>query len=541
MQISKGLFAKRRPHLEMCQQIAEHMYPARADFTSEVQLGDDFAGTVYDSFPINARETLGNFIQVLREREWFQVRTGNEERDEKVGNAKALDLATKALRHIIKQPSFRWEPTTKEADMDWVAFGAPVISVEENKARDGLVSRAWHPKNNAWMVNEDGAIDCNHRKFKMSARNMKRMKDSGRWKGELSHDVKMACELDPTKEFECLHILMPTEELYGSDGKKLREVRHPFISIYIDIEGETYLNEMGSPVFNYVIPRWRTLGTDPNGWSPVAYNALPDGRMLQAMARVILEQGEKAVDPPTLGVGNLFPRDMNFFAGGHTEVDLPEDAKIQDKFTTLQTSEGLRVGLELKQDVRSMIAEAFLLNKLFMPSGAKTAYEANLIYEEFRRAALPFLTPIESQYHSPLLGLTFEMAVNMGAIPAEIFPDELRGRDITFTFNSPLNEAEGRRKVLAYQETLQIVASGAQVDPTIGKQFNIRKAAVDAVAGTGAEPDWTLDPDEIEKINAQDQQVKQLAEAAQIAQGGAGAVADVSNAAMAAQQAGFAG
>ena len=297
---------------------------------------------------------------------------------------------------------------------------------------------------------------------------------------------------------------------------------------------------MGSPLFNYVIPRWRTLGTDPNGWSPVAYNALPDDRMLQAMARVILEQGEKAVDPPTLGVGNLFTRDMNFYAGGHTEVDLPEDAKIQDKFTTIQTSEGLRVGLELKQDVRAMIAEAFLLNKLFIPSGAKTAYEANLLYEEFRRAALPFLTPIESQYHSPFLGLTFEMSVNMGLIPAEIFPPELQGRDISFTFNSPLNEAEGRRKVTAYQETLQIVASGAQVDPTIAKQFNIRKAAVDAVSGTGAEPDWTLDADEIEKINEQDARVKQLAEAAQLIQGGAGVVSDASNAAIAAQNAGMA-
>lgn len=539
MGISKRLFEKKQPRDQLNQEIAEHMYPARADFTGDIQLGQDFATTVYDSYPINARETLANFIgAVLRQNDWYQVRTGNEERDEKVGNARALDIATKAIRAILKDPRTRWLNATNEADHDWIAFGNPVLSVEESRGRDHLVTRAWHPKSCAWTVNENGAVDGNYRKFKMQARNIKRMRESGKWKGELHANIDLACKLDPTREFECLHILIPTEDLYHSDGGKLREVRHPHISIYIDVENEAYLNEQGSPVFNYVIPRWRTLGTDPNGWSPVAYNALPDGRMLQAMARVILEQGEKAVDPPTLGVGNLFPRDLNFFAGGHTEVDLPEDAKLQDKFTTLQTSDGLRVGLELKQDVRAMIAEAMLLNKLYLPNTRDmTAYESSLRNEEYRRAALPFFTPIETDYHAPLLGLVFEMSVNMGLIPAEIFPDELRGRDVMFTFNSPLNEAEGRKTVTAFQETLGIVAAASQVDPTIGKQFDIRKAAVDAVRGTGAEPDWTFSEDELAKINAADEQVKQLATAAQMVQQGAGVVADASNASIAAQNA----
>ena len=34
--------------------------------------------------------------------------------------------------------------------------------------------------------------------------------------------------------------------------------------------------------------------------------------------------------------------------------------------------------------------------------------------KEFRRAALPFFQPIESNYHEPLLATTFEVAANMG-------------------------------------------------------------------------------------------------------------------------------
>ena len=103
------------------------------------------------------------------------------------------------------------------------------------------------------------------------------------------------------REFLIRHVLMPTEDIYGGDMGSMKRIRHPFISIYIDVENRTYLHERGAPVFNHVIGRHRTLSGLPYGFSPMALNSLPDARMLQDMSLVILEQGQKSVDPPTIG------------------------------------------------------------------------------------------------------------------------------------------------------------------------------------------------------------------------------------------------
>lgn len=540
MSIAARLFSKKDKVNQRNQLVAEHMYPMRADFTEEREDGEDFAGLIYDSYPLLARETLQtNIGSMLRQGPWFEVKTGDEAIDEKVENAMALEYGTKRMMEIINSPRSGWGRASIEADGDWVAFGNPVLSVEESGDRRELVIRAWHPKSNAWMVDENGIINANFRKFKMQARNMVAMKESGRWKGELHADVRLAMQTDPTQEFNCLHILQPTEHMYASDGRKMRDIRHPFLSCYVDCDHETYLNEMGAPVFNYVIPRWRTLGVDPNGWSPAALNAIPDAMMLQDMGRVIIEQGEKAVDPPTIGVGNVFTRDLNFMAGGHTAVDLDEDRKLQDVFGTVETSRGISIGLELQQDVRNLIAESFLLNKLFLPSVREMReLEVAVRTEEFRRAALPFFTPIEDEYHSPLLGVVFEMGVNMRLIRADMFPEDLQGKDTVFTFHSPLNEAEGRKKVENFYNMIQVISAGAQVDQTVANMFDIRQGTLDAVR-SNSEPDWILSDREIKKKNAEADVQKQLTQAAAIASQGAGVVTDAAQAKVAAAQAGM--
>jgi hypothetical protein len=539
--IGKRLFSRKKLHDQINQEIAENIYLERADFTRSLQSGEDYGASIYDSQPILARETLGNAINsMLRQGDWYEIKTGDEERDEKVANATALDQATKLFRANNNKPSVGFARATKEADMDWVAFGNPVLSVEENRNRDNIIYRAWHPRDCAWMVNENGDVDTHFRKGKFSARDMKKMVDSGRWKGPLNPTIEQAASKEPMKEFEVMHVLKLTEDIYGDDGKKLRKIRHPYISIYIDMEHQTMLNEFGSPVFNYVVPRWRTLSGDPNGWSPSARNALGDARMLQAMARVILEQGEKAVDPPMIGVGEIFTRDINMYSGGFTEVDLPDDARLADKFTTVNTSDGLRAGLELKQDVREMIAESFLLNKLFLPSVREMReLEVAVRTEEFRRAALPFFQPIESEYHQPLLSVGFTLSVRMGIIPRDIFPPELQNEEVDFTFNSPLNEAEGIKTVEAFNSSMQTIAAGGQVDETVAKMFDVRQATIDAVRGSGAEPDWILSDEQIEEESAKAEQQKALAEGAEIARQGAGVVADLANASVAAENAGI--
>lgn len=539
--IGSALFAKKRPWDSLCQDIAENFYPLRADFTSDFTLGTDFGTSVMDGTTINVREQLGNSVDaMLRQGDWFAVGTGDDERDKRAVNAMALDEATWRYRNILQNRRTGFVKAMKEADHDWVAFGNPVLSWEESYTRDHLVLRAWHPKLCAWMLDESGNVNAVYRRMNMTARNIVKRFATGGWQGKLRKEVEQAAKVTPEHEFPIMHVLLPIDEVYGDDHKMLRKHRHKFLSLYLDETHQEVLNERGAPVFNYVIPRYRTIGNWPQGFSPMAMNSLPDSRMLQTMAAVILEQGEKAVDPPMVGATDVFRSDINLYAGGFTMIDLDDGDDIRRKMQIVDTSNGLPTGLQMKQDIRMLITEHWLLNKLMLPNVREMReVEVMVRTEEFRRAALPFFAPIESEYHTPVLDVGFQMATLMGYIPADIFPEELQGEEVAFTFESPLKEADGQKVVASFNAAVGIIAAGSQVEQGLADQFNIAEAAIDAVRGAGAKPDWIKSDDERKVKQQQNSQVADLQRAASIVQQGAGVTSDVGNAKMVAEQAGL--
>lgn len=535
IEIGDGLFSKQKLWDTLRQEICELYYPMRSDYTQALTPGDDFQTGIMDSFTVQSRETLGNMPHaMLRQGDWFNVSTGDDEKDEVPSNMEWFDKSKEVMRNFIYAPRSNFVAATVEADHDWVSVGNPILSVEENTARDGLLYRAWHPRDNAWMMDGDGQIDHNQRQLTMTARNICR-----RWKTGVHSDIVKACDKEPNRPFKLRHILMPLDDIYGDDKAKRRKYsKMPFISMYVDCEHEDILGEGGMPVFNYIIPRWRTLSHIPIGFSPATINSLPDGRMLQKLALIMLEQGEKAVDPPTVAKGEMFRDAVNLYAGGMTYVDLEADEKLQDNMMVMESRSQLGFGLDMRQDTRQLIAEAFLLNKLMLPSVHEmTAFETQARLDEFRRAALPFFGPIESEYHLKILDVTFEMLLANKAIPAP--PRELLDTDLTFKFEGPLNTLEGRQVIAAFQESVQIIAAGAQADPSVPKDFDIKQATKDAVRGTGAKPDWFVSDEAAAQIAEQDAQVAQLEKAAALANAGAVTAQNVGEGAQALQAAGM--
>jgi hypothetical protein len=210
-------------------------------------------------------------------------------------------------------------------------------------------------------------------------------------------------------------------------------------------------------------------------------------------------------------------------------------------FQTVDQGGNLGLGLEMKQDVRLLIAESFLLNKLMLPSAREmTAFETQARLDEFRRAALPFFGPIESEYHLPLLDCAFQIAVRNKAFNFKEMPEDLQGEDVTFTFDTPLNTAEGRQTILAYQESLQIIAGAAQIDQTITAGYDIKQATKDAVRATGAKADWLLEGDEAEESEDAAAVDANLVKAAELGLAGAGVAGAVADSSIKLQEAGLA-
>ena len=533
IELGNKLYNKRDGLLTLWQEIAENFYPERADFTMQHVLGEDFADHLMDSYPTLLRRELGNSISSMlrpRDRQWFKATTLDEGRDQDVTNAAYLEYANEKLRRLMYDSRTSFVRTTKEGDHDFVTFGQAVLSVEESANRDHLFYRSFHLRDCAWLENDINEVDHLHRKDKMTARKMK-MKFGDK---VLDKTVKEACKKNPGQEFNTRCVVLPSGEYdYTGSGSKRGGKKLPFVVVYLDADNGKILKEMGMPDFPYVVPRWHTVSGWQYAFAPTTVIALPDARLAQMMARIILEAGEKAVDPPIVAVEEAV-REVNLAAGAITWADLAFDGKLKEAVQPIAIESNMQVAFAMRQDMREMLQKAWFIDKLQMPavegSQQMTAYEVGIRQSEFVRNLLPLFEPMEIEYNTRLLDKSFTLLRNMGAFPAEEVPEDLLGADVAWAFESPVQESSKRLAVSQFGEAMQLIGAAAQLGVS-SNPVDLDKALSDAIRGTGAPSKWMKPAETIKAENAQQAEEAAAAQAlaeVQAVAGTAGMAADAS-------------
>lgn len=539
--LGDSLFAKKSGVDGLCQEVAQIFYPERASFTSTLHLDADFNAENMDSFPSMLRRELGNSMSaVLRPRDqpWFAATTLDDDVDAIPEVAKYLEYVTLTMRRDLYDPRTKFVRATKEGDHDYVSFGQAVISCEEAPERDHLFFRAHHLRDCAWLENDLNEIDHLHRKDRMTARAMIRRYGDKR----VHAAVKRAAEREPGKEFNIRCVVMPAEEYDTVDGGgkvKGKERRLPFVVVYIDADNGTVLREGGLPFFIYAVPRWHTVPGSQYAFSPATATALPDGRMAQALARILLESGEKAVDPPMIATTEAV-REVNLQAGALSWVDAEYDERFGAALRPVDMKGDMRTGFALRQDVREMLSKAFFIDKLALPAAGKqmTAYEIRTRLEEHVRNLLPLFEPMEAEYNMPLLDRAFQHMVRMQRFDIRAMPDILSKREITWSFRNPMQEASRRILVEQFQETLGIESAAMQAGVSVPR-IDFMKARDDALRGSGAPAKWMVSDEEIEMTMQANAAKAKVAAAAQEIAAGAGVAGQVGQAAQSLQGAGL--
>lgn len=512
-----SLFSKRSGLMSLWQEQADHFYVERSDFTVTRNLGTDFAAHLTSSYPLLVRRDLGDQISsILRPpgEAWFNI---SIEREEKLQNAdkRWLERATKTQHRAMYDLHSGFVRSTKECDHDWATFGQGVISAEINWEEMTLLHRCWHLRDTAWVEDYSGKICEVHRKWTMCPYDMVR-----KFKGKVSQKITDLVAKEPFRDIVCRHVVMKAEHYY--EGKKPKA---KFVSLVIDVENKTILEEVQRPNLGYVIPRWKTISGSQYAFSPATVIALPDARLIQSMALSLLEAGEMSVRPPLITVPDALREDVQYYAGGITKADIENDQELKNVLAPiLQDRSGINFGLELMKDTRDMIASAFYINKLMLPPAEKTmtAYETSQRVREYIRQSSPLFEPLLSNYNGELCEMDFELLMSVGAFgpPAE-FPENLRGQNVKFKFQNPLQEAADMKKGQTLQIGLQLTAAAMQLDRNAGVILNAPVALRDALSGTGAPAEWLYDEavsDQMIKQKAQQQQADQMIQMAQ--QGG---------------------
>jgi hypothetical protein len=504
-QQADNLYSKRTQLLLLWQEIALNFYPERADFTYRRVVGQEFAVNLATSYPILARRDLGNSLGTMLRptaKSWFHPRVAHEGPKVDIEARRWLEWAEGVQRRAMYDRASLFTRATKEGDHDFSAFGQCVISIELNKNADTLLYRCWHLRDVAWAENAEGNVGQIFRKWKPTSRNL-----CNTFPGRCHPNVEQMALKDPFAEVECRHMVVESD-MY--DGK----FRTPYVSIYYDQDHDKVLEEVG--IYNkfYVIPRWTTVSGSQYGYSPATVAALPDARLLQAMTATILEAGEKFTNPPMVAVQEAIRGDVAIYAGGITWVDRDYDERLGEVLRPLtQDRSGMPMGRDMQADTRSMIAEAFFLNKLSMsnPDRGKaemTAFEVGQQVQEYIRNALPIFEPMEMDYNGAVCEMTFDTLMRAGAFGSPFnMPKTLRGSEIEFHFESPLHDAIESEKGAKLQQAKMMMADAIALDPSNADVLDAQVALREALIGIGVPALWVRSEDEVaQRAQARQQQ-----------------------------------
>jgi len=529
LKLSDRLFAQKAAFDRLNQDIADLFFPERATFTRQHCIGEDLAAHLFDSYTVRARRDLGNaFSAMLRPRgqDWFSIRAVGVDHLSAHGRT-WLEGSAGVMRRVFYDARTRFVRAMKETDHDYAAFGNGVLTCEPTHDRDSLIYRNWHLANVAWSEDEHGFPSPVVRKDRMTARQLARHPGN-----ELPQRVR-DCAEDADREdteFDVLHVVMPSEQWQNYSDRKLRQ---PWASAYVLKEPEGLLRVEGVRSKRYVIPRWQTLSGSPYALSPATIVALPDARMIQKLAMILMEAGEKRIDPPTIATKGAVLSDVNIFAGGTTWVDKVYDERLGPALRTLDLGGDPGFGEAMLANVRSAIADAFYLNKLTLPQTGKTAYETARLVEEYIRAAIPLFEPLETEYTQPVLDASFAELMALGAFgPPDDVPEELRGADVEFQFSNPLQEAIEAQKATKMQGLGALLGVAAQMEQAqqlqSGRQINVIEMFRDAGMAT-TPASWWNDPDDAaDDVATQPDMADQLSQVVAAA-GGVKQVADAAS------------
>jgi hypothetical protein len=524
------LFTKKVTLLSHWQDLADFFYYERADFTTSMSLGTDFASHSMVSDGALCRREMGNLYRaMLRPSDFFEIKSLDDKLN-KDGEARDwLEYATKLQRAVMYRKDSGFTRALDAGDHDHVTFGQCVVEVNAGRDRRSVYYRNWHLRDCAWSESYSGQVEDFHRNCDSSIRMLTQL-----FGDKVPETLRKDGEKDPFKTVKARHVVVPVGNYDLGYSPRAGQTH---ASVWVLPDHGAVLENVARSYRGYVVPRAATVSGSQYATSPFTSIILPDARMHNEIARILLEAGEKAVDPPMIARTEVVRSDIGLYAGGITWIDDTFDERTGEAIRPLaQDFSGLPFGQDLADRTSSVIRQGFMLDKVRIPElGNKTAYEVRKIVEQQMRAQLPIFEPVEKEYNEPLCAETFAVMRSLGAFPANEIPEVLQRAEVDYTFKSPIKDLEDdgmRQKML---EGMEVINAAAQIDPRVAKLPDAMALTKDMLRRSGWPEDWIRNEKNLEAAlqeAAQQAQADEIGATAMNAAEGAGKAAPMVKALM---------
>ena len=432
------------------QEVADYMQPRKADVTKSRSKGDKRTELIFDGSPLQSVELLSASLHGMLTNPstpWFSLKFKNPSMENEDEAKEWLESATEVMYSAFNQSNFQQE--IFELYHDLITFGTAAMFIEEDE-EDNLKFSTRHINEIYISENDKGRIDTVFRKFRISAR------AAIQKFGNVSTNIEVIAKKDPYEEVEILHAVFPRSDF--NPAKQDKE-NMPFESIYMDADSGDELSVSGFKEFPFVVPRYLKASHEIYGRSP-AMTALPDVKMLNEMSKTIIKSAQKQVDPPLLVPDDGFllpvrtvPGGLNFYRAG-----------TRDRIEPLNIGANNTLGLNMEEQRRNSIRNAFYVNQLMMQDGPQmTATEVIQRNEEKMRLLGPVLGRLQSELLKPLIDRSFAILMRRNLFAQA--PDFLSGQDIEIEYVSPLAKAQKSTELSSIMRAIEIMGSLSNVAP----------------------------------------------------------------------------
>lgn len=500
-------------------EIAERILPRQDEFNYDREPGQKRTEKIYDASAALALEKFAAVIESMltpRGQQWHTLAptsyTLRQDREVMTWMEEVTRILFAARYHV----KANFEHQNSERNISLGAFGTGGLFIQDATASGGIIRYKNISLSELYiMENHHGVIDNVHRRFKMSARAAVQ-----KWGKRVPECIRTAAERDPSKQFDFIHCVKPNDELqYGKADYRGME----YSSYYVSVKEKKLLSQGGYSSFPYSISRYMTAPNEVYGRSP-AMLVLPDIKMLNEMSRSTIRQAQKLVEPPLLlsddGVLTQISTRPNALNFGGINADTGA-AMVQP----LQTGANVVLGLEMEEQRRKTIREAFLVN-LFQILEENPRMTATEVLERAKEKGA-LLNPTIGRQQSEALGPMIERELDIlnknGLLPP--MPETLieAGGEYEIVYESPLNRAQHAEEAVGLLRTIEALSPLLQTSANpekIMRRFNTDEVVKGLAEINGVPLRWQRSDEELaamDEQNAQQVQMQQLLEAAPVA------------------------
>ena len=499
------------------QDIIRFIRPGGSDFLRELTRGESRHSEIYDGTALWALEQFASGIHSFNTsptERWFGLKVADQELSEDEDVTKWIEEVSDMIFKEYGKPNVGFNQAMHEAYLDLGSLGTCAVYQEYDSKRGHIIFRTFPLAQCYIKENHLGHVDTLYREMKMTVRQLsQQFPDANKFE-----KIK---QKRPNDKVTVVHAVFPASDNFAGtpdEGYTKHKTNREYASYWFCKELDDGTSQDGGIIkqdgyddFPYHVPRWTKLAGEVYGRSP-GRTALHDVRMLNNMARTIIQKAEQVVNPSVEIEDDSVIGDIATGAGSIIWKE-PGSAPIR----AIDSGARLDVGTDVLNMFREQVLKAFHVDWLLRQrkNERQTAFEVSDERDEKLRMMSPMLGRLQVELYGPLLRRTYLLLGRRGLLP-EAPPVLQDAFDLDIYYSSPAARAQNSSKstqVRRYIEgTLGLLA---QLNPDAIDIIDIDQVAKDTATWDGV-PASAIRNDEqlmeVRKARAENQANQQMTE-----------------------------